>query len=238
MGSEKILWLERTSSTNEVAKQYLSSQQGFCVATGFQESGRGQAGNTWVSEEGKNLLASYVFSTRITIAESFAISMIASLAVVRFLNSYGFDAQIKWPNDIIVKEKKIAGILIENIIMGDVVENTIVGIGINLNQSEFAGLPNATSLSLIANTEFEPESMAIELQRFLKISFEEYNEPVLELKENYVRLLFRKEGAVYNHGSKTFTAKIADVAFDGRLTLIGEDEKTDGFYFKQIEMVF
>ncbi len=236
MGEEKILWLEKTTSTNDIAKQYMHKQQGFCVAAGFQESGRGQAGNSWESDPESNLLASFIFSTRINATESFAISMIASLAVYRFILSYGCKAEIKWPNDIIAGNKKIAGILIENSIMGEIVDHTIIGVGVNLNQKEFAGVPNATSLGMLTNHYFEPESMALELQRFMLMAFEEFSEPTNLLREMYFSLLFRKEGATYVDSNSEFQAMITDVGFDGRLTLQKETGITESYYFKEVQM--
>ncbi len=131
MASERYIWFENITSTNEYARGHLDKKSGFCIATGFQENGKGQSGNKWISEPNKNLLASYVLKTEIKPAESFAISMIASLALINLLNSFKCQAEIKWPNDIIANNKKIAGILIENIISGNKIENSIIGIGLN-----------------------------------------------------------------------------------------------------------
>jgi len=238
MTSENFLWFEQLSSTNKTAWQYIDKQSGFCIATGFQSSGRGQAGNSWTSEPNKNLLASYIFSLDIKPAECFAISMITSLAVVSLLKSYGCTAEIKWPNDIIVDNKKIAGILIENIVSGDKVEKSIIGIGLNLNQTEFAGLPNATSLKFILKKEFDIQTVARELQHCLITEFENNKKPSQELKKSYFELLFRKDRAMYRDNNSTFEGKIIDIDFDGALKIQKSDNCTESYYFKEVQMLY
>jgi BirA family biotin operon repressor/biotin-[acetyl-CoA-carboxylase] ligase len=238
MASEKILWFEELSSTNKTAWQYIDKQSGFCIATGFQSSGRGQAGNSWASEPNKNLLASYIFSLDIKPAECFAISMITSLAVVSLLNSYNCTAKIKWPNDIIVDNKKIAGILIENIVSGNRVEKSIIGVGLNLNQTEFAGLPNATSLKLKLKTDLDIKTIASELQRYLIAWFEKNKKPSRELKESYFELLFKKDKSIYRDNNSTFEGKIVDIDFDGALKIQKSDNCTKSYYFKEVQMLY
>ncbi|HPW66638.1 MAG TPA: biotin--[acetyl-CoA-carboxylase] ligase [Salinivirgaceae bacterium] len=238
MASDKILWFEELSSTNKTAWEYIDKQSGFCVATGFQSSGRGQSGNSWTSEPNKNLLASYIFTLDIKPAECFAISMITSLAVVNLLNSYSCAAKIKWPNDIIVDNKKIAGILIENIVSGDKIEKSIIGIGLNLNQIEFAGLPSATSLKLELRNDFDIKTIASELQRYLISGFENNKEPSQELKKSYFELLFRKDKAIYRDNNSSFEGKIIDIDFDGALKIQKSDNCIKSYYFKEVQMLY
>lgn len=236
--SDMFTCIEHTTSTNEIAKHYLNSPSGFCITTKYQTQGRGQAGNSWVSEYNKNLLASYVLDTNIELDKSFAISMIASLAVLNLLNSHGLVAQIKWPNDIIIEDKKIAGILIENIISGEVAEKSIIGIGLNLNQREFPEVPQATSLSLLSHNDFDPKQIAKEMQQNLLLELNQYRTCLDKLKHNYYHRLYRRDIAAYNDGKTIFVAKIVDVAFDGRLTLHKENGNLASYYFKQIKMIF
>ena len=114
--------------------------KGTIVYTNYQSAGQGQSGNKWESEDGKNLLISIVlFPSFIKPADQFHISMTISLGICDFLKRYIPGCSIKWPNDIYVNNDKIAGILIENFILGNKIENTIAGIGLNINQDKFSG---------------------------------------------------------------------------------------------------
>ena len=137
----KLLFFENLPSTNSHAASLLRDNkvsEGAVIYTNYQSAGRGQGGNKWESEENKNLLISIVlFPSMISPADQFLLSMAVSLGICDFLDRYISAISIKWPNDIYVKNDKIAGILIENSIMGDHIENTIAGIGININQEKF-----------------------------------------------------------------------------------------------------
>lgn len=154
-----IIWLDSTDSTNAEAKRRISELDNLSVlSTLSQTKGRGQAGNTWSSDDSKNLLFSIVIkfgegiSQRFRAYDQFAISQIASLAVTDFLSEMGIEAKIKWPNDIYVNDRKICGILIENSLRGKWLSESIVGIGLNINQKNFdVTIHNPTSLSLETN---------------------------------------------------------------------------------------
>ena len=139
----KLLFFKTLPSTNSFAASMLREQEvqeGTVVYTNYQSAGRGQGGNKWESEENKNLLISIIlFPSMINPSDQFLISMAVSLGICDFLDQYTSAISVKWPNDIYVKNDKIAGILIENSIMGDQIEHTIAGIGINLNQTVFEG---------------------------------------------------------------------------------------------------
>ncbi len=140
IGSE-FLFFKTLPSTNTRAVYLLKNQEladGTIVYTHFQSAGRGQMENRWESEDGKNLLFSIItFPVMIIPNDQFLISMTISLGICDFLKRYTGFYSIKWPNDIYVGNDKIAGILIENSIMGEQIEHSIVGIGININPSSF-----------------------------------------------------------------------------------------------------
>ena len=130
------------------------------IAAYEQTAGRGQRENIWLSEPGKNLTASIVLKhdgtilSRVSADNQFIISEMISKAVVGLLADYGVDARIKWPNDIYVGDKKICGILIEHTLRGSSIINSIIGVGLNVNQTEFdESLPNPTSLAAERNLE-------------------------------------------------------------------------------------
>ena len=135
-----IISLEEVDSTNRYLKDYLlkdnNTIEGLVVVATNQHSGRGQKGNTWQSEQGKNLTFSIFIKPNIQVQAQFLISKAISLGIVDFLNDVGLsELKIKWPNDIFCKDKKIARILIENTLKGNNVSNSIIGIGLNVNQT-------------------------------------------------------------------------------------------------------
>ena len=146
-----ILWLDIAESSNDEARKAIDSLDNLSVvAVRCQTKGRGQRTNIWLSEAGENLTFSIVLKDlKILPVEQIAISQITSLAVVDFLKLHGIDARIKLPNDIYVGTNKICGILIENSIRTNQITQSIVGIGINVNQTVFpSSLPNPTSILL------------------------------------------------------------------------------------------
>ena len=146
-----IMWFKSLDSTNEEARRHISDIDNLSVLSALEQTaGRGQRGNTWTSNAGENLMFSIVLKSPVLMAEDhFALNEIAALSVADFLSTYGIKAQIKWPNDIYVDEKKICGILIENSFRGKSISSSIVGIGLNINQRNFdVNLPNPTSMVL------------------------------------------------------------------------------------------
>ena len=157
-----IIWLESVDSTNSEAKRRLSDIDNLSVLSSLSQSeGRGQKGNKWSSTPGENLTFSIVLkfgaevmdksliSFQVAAKEQFVLTEITSLSVVEFLSRHGIKAQIKWPNDIYVADRKICGILIENSLRGEHLSSSIIGIGLNVNQRNFdVNLPNPGSMAL------------------------------------------------------------------------------------------
>ncbi len=163
-----IIFHNELISTNTCAALLLKQQkppEGTVIHANFQTAGKGQKGNIWVSEAGKNLLFSIIlFPDMIKPEEQFGISMAISLGICDFLNKLIPVCSIKWPNDIYAGDDKIAGILIENSIRGGNIESSIAGIGLNINQVIFPSyLPNPVSLKLITGKEHDPDYCLNEL---------------------------------------------------------------------------
>ncbi len=165
---KNLIYLEETSSTNDFLVQLLSQNpflvQGTVVLAGYQTGGRGQQGSCWQSNSNENLLLSVLFKPKFLLAhEQFALSQAIALGILDFLRSdFGLSRPIfgiKWPNDLYVlgvERKKIGGILIENVLQGMFVQQSVVGIGLNINQTVFdLSLPNATSLRSIFGIDFD-----------------------------------------------------------------------------------
>ena len=210
-----IIWLEEVDSTNEEARRRISDIDNLSVVSAVrQTAGRGQRGNRWQSADGENLTFSIVLKFGADQLESmaasgqFVISEVAALSVVDFLARHDIEAKIKWPNDIYVGDKKICGILIENALKGNCLSHSIVGIGLNVNQTVFdPSLPNPTSMALChpehplyhpdhsrCNPEYSrchPErsegSLPFLLNRFMDI-FKEYCKHYLNITGGLARL--------------------------------------------------
>ena len=137
----KIINLKSVNSTNEFAKKLIgkyNESDSFVITSDFQSRGKGQFNNSWESLSGKNLLMSVVISLKKNIKTKFDLNIISSLAVIDVLNEIGFkNTSIKWPNDILVGSKKIAGILIETKSKGNEIYKSIIGLGFNVNQEQF-----------------------------------------------------------------------------------------------------
>lgn len=146
-----IIWLERVDSTNDEARRHISEIDNLSVVSAMEQTkGRGQRGNRWSSQPGENLTFSLVVKDfRIKANEQSAISQATALSLVDLLSRHEIKARIKWPNDIYAGDEKICGILIENSLKGSEIDWSIIGIGLNVNQTAFPeDLPNPTSMKL------------------------------------------------------------------------------------------
>lgn len=165
-----IIWIDKAESSNDEARKAIDTLDNLSVvAVRCQTAGRGQGTNSWESAPGENLTFSVVLKDLdISPKEQIAISQITALSVVDFLSKHGIEAKIKLPNDIYVRSKKICGILIENSLCGNKIKWSIVGIGINVNQTIFpSSLPNPTSMLLEKN--FTAQSLDLLLNQFHEI---------------------------------------------------------------------
>jgi BirA family biotin operon repressor/biotin-[acetyl-CoA-carboxylase] ligase len=146
-----IIWLERVDSTSDEARRHISEIDNLSVVSALEQTkGRGQRGNRWSSQPGENLTFSLVVKDfRIKANEQSAISQATALSLVDLLSRHEIKARIKWPNDIYAGDEKICGILIENSLKGSEIDWSIIGIGLNVNQTAFPeDLPNPTSMKL------------------------------------------------------------------------------------------
>ena len=236
-----VISLPETHSTNDLLRQRLRSErlpEGTIISTDFQTAGKGQVGNTWESEAGKNLLFSIVlYPEHIEIEKQFIISQIISLAIKNTLEQYTSDICIKWPNDIYWKDKKIAGILIENSLQKGKIQFSIIGVGLNVNQTEFiSDAPNPVSLAQITGQEYNREEILLQITSEIKKLYTEMDTD--KIHTSYLTSLYRNHGwNLYRAENETFKAQIAAIKADGMLELKLKDESVRGFYFKDVEFV-
>lgn len=198
-----IQWLETTDSTNSDVRRGLDTLANLSViAARFQTAGRGQGSHTWLSPKDENLTFSILFRfgkdaiPEFPASEAVRITQVATLAVHDFLLSEGVESRIKWPNDIWVGERKICGMLIENILDGALVRSSIVGIGINLNQDSFdPSLPNPVSLSMLTGRHYPLENTLILLYKKIcrRVALLGTSDGYNELEMDFNRYLFHLE---------------------------------------------
>ena len=237
----QILWLKETDSTNNHLRRLLDKEQlpeGSLVVTDFQTAGKGQVGNSWESEAGENLMFSILlYPDFIPANRQFLISQIASLSVKETLDAYTDFIQVKWPNDIYWKDRKICGMLIENDLSGQLLYCSIIGIGLNLNQSLFrSNAPNPISLTQITGKKYDREEV---LNRFLRIFFQYYclllQEKEEEVRIAYMQALYHGEGYHrYRDGQGQFEARIQAIEPTGHLILQLRDGEQRRYAFKEV----
>lgn len=240
-----IIRLEETESTNQYLKKLVREQhpeEGSMVIAEYQTEGRGQMGNAWFSSKGDNLLFSFVLYPKgVAAKDQFMLSRITSLAIKSTLDHYADDIRIKWPNDVYWMDKKIAGILIENDLQGDSIQNSVIGIGINLNQQIFpAELPNPVSLRQITATKYDKEQfLDLFLHEFFQLYRSLQNGQTSEIEDEYMLDLYRVNGYYwFEDANGRFQAKIDNVLPSGHLVLKTFDNEEERTYaFKEVQFV-
>jgi len=243
IGSKK-LYFERLSSTNTHASAMLRKnkiQEGTVIYTGFQTAGRGQGQNRWESEKDKNLLMSIVLYPSVIRADKqFLLSKVISLGIKDFLNNFVSEVSIKWPNDIFIKNDKIAGILIENSIIRNEIDHTIAGIGLNVNQEHFPKeLINATSLKILTGREYNLEQCLEELSKKLDARYKQllYNR-IKRIDDDYKSSLYRFNQFTEFHDNRgLFEGKIISVTDSGRIQIEDRKGRIYEYGFKEVDFL-
>ena len=236
----QIIWLDTIDSTNSEALRRLPELiSGTVLAAREQTAGRGQRGNSWFTEAGKNLTFSIVLKWEegaFPVRDAHWLNYLSSYVVLQFLADHGVQAQVKWPNDIYVGRRKICGMLIENTLGTAGLAASVIGIGLNVNQTVFPQLANATSMALCTGLCFDLEPALQDLaDRF------EHSMPLLfdpQLFQSYSDQLFQKGVQARYHDlltDRTYTGIIQGVEADGRLRIRDLDTSQDHLYrFKEV----
>ncbi len=241
---QKIISFNKVDSTNSYFSDLLKVQdfaEGSIISALYQESGKGQGNNTWESKKGKNLLLSIVlYPVILPIDKHFLLSKAVSLGIIDYASTKIADVKIKWPNDIYFEDNKLAGILIENVIKGSKINQSIVGIGINLNQTNFTSdLPNPVSLKQITNKNYLIEQEIVKLRNSIRFYYEMLmKKKYYEINSEYLKCLYRYNSFnEYRSNNKTFTAKITGVSELGYLQLETKENEKMEFDFKEVEFI-
>lgn len=240
-----IVKVDATKSTNTFLKeldQQNTVENYTVVITANQTKGRGQMHAVWQSENGKNLTFSVLVRfDDLEIANQFYISKAVSLAINDVLSEFlSSKIMIKWPNDILADESKIAGVLIENSVRKTKIYKSIIGVGLNVNQECFKELPNATSMKLISREEYDLELVLDNLLNSIKKYIELLNKKQFEFIDKlYLKQLFLLNvPAMYKDiNSSLFLGKILGVTKNGKLQVELDDDKTQEFNLKEVEFV-
>lgn len=243
-----LIALQKTDSTSQHLTRLCNNDREpiveFTTVTAeFQTAGKGQRGNTWESEEGKNLLFSFVlYPTFLEARRQFILSQVVSLAIKEELSRWSNEITIKWPNDIYWKDRKICGILIENDLCGHAISRSISGIGININQEEFhSDAPNPVSLKQITGKEHDRMEILTNVLRRIEIYYkglqlEDFSTYSEEIATRYARSLYRRRGYhPYEDADGCFLARLLRVEPDGRFVLEDESGKEREYLFKEVQ---
>lgn len=236
-----IIKHEILTSTNITAISLASSgkaEDGTVVRADYQTAGKGQPGNSWESQKGKNLLFSIILHpSGIMPDEQFFVSMAISTGIHDYLSGIISECTIKWPNDIFAANDKIAGILIESSITGSTIDYMVAGIGMNVNQELFSSGKNPTSLKILTGRTFSTDEVFNDLIQCLDRRYNLLKEGQLDmLKDQYLERLYRyKEMSEFIEKGKTFTGRIIGVGNDGAIIIEKSNGRKNRYYFKEIE---
>ncbi len=240
---QRLVSVPECHSTNSLASELASQSiplEGTVVITSNQTAGRGQRGNTWETEAGMNLTFSILLKPSfLPVKNQFYLTIITSLAIADFLitKSIG-EIKIKWPNDVLVRQNKICGILIENSIQGGSIQQSIIGIGLNINQKKFI-TPSATSVAALTNQNFNLNDALNSLlekfeQRYLQLRGGKHG----RLKKEYLENLFGLgERRLFTSGDRKFDGVIEGLSENGEL-IVRHDNRSELFSLKEISFVF
>jgi len=243
----KLIKLDAIDSTNDFLKSLASQDEldNFTIVTAEnQTKGKGQMGSKWQSESGKNLIMSVLVKDFLYDNEKvFDLSVVVSLAVTAALKSLNIpDLCIKWPNDIMSYNKKVGGILIENTIKSDGRIVSVVGIGLNVNQTNFDHLPNASSLAVICKSQFDKNTLVLLIAEKIKLNIDFWASHSAELWRTYFASLFRKGIPMpfknLNASGQNFMGIIQGVSSVGKIQILLEDDSVSEFDIKEVQMLY
>lgn len=241
------MFIAETNSTND----YLHGHQDVdIVRTDYQCAGRGQLGNSWESERGKNLLFSMRWrNVPLLATQQWQWNMLVALALYRTIYALQPSGlSVKWPNDLYYQDRKLAGILIENTLCGNRLQESVVGIGLNLNQTEWkSDAPNPVSLKQITGNDYDAGSVMQQLVNHLS----ELVAATDDCKNEYMSVLYRRDGWHYweerevdltptmnaQRSNQSFEAKISDITDCGELVLEKRNGEKKTYHFKQIKYI-
>lgn len=245
--------LPTVDSTNSFIREMLTEEgtggvvsaatlPGFTlVVADDQTKGRGQQGNTWETERGKNLIFSLLCHPDFVLAShQFLLSQCMAVAIRKALAQYVECVEVKWPNDIYVGDRKISGTLIECDLQGKTISNCIIGVGVNVNQLEFrSDAPNPTSLALLTGREYNREEVLTSIIQHFQVCYAMLQEGrAEEVRQLYMEHLYRRIGMHrYRDVRGEFLAELVGVAPTGHLLLRFENGCVVRYELKEVQFI-
>ncbi len=234
-----IIHFKQVESTNLLALSMIKANRThlpFVITADFQTSGKGQLSNKWDSENGKNVLMSVAINTDIKIENQFILNVITSLSVLDLLEDLNLEKiSVKWPNDILVGNRKIAGILIQNKLLSDRIKSTVIGIGLNINQRNFTTFKReATSVKNENTTILSLSEISDRLLEFLEFRFAKSDND--NWKDYFEKLYLKDKLAPFEIEGKKQMGIIRKINKTGELVLEIEDSIRN-FKMKEIEFL-
>ena len=234
-------YFDKIDSTNTKAKELAEEghPSGTFVVADQQTAGKGRRGRSWDSLPGTGIYMTLMLKPDINPNHASMLTLVTAMAVANAMHRVtGAEALIKWPNDIYWKEKKICGMLIENDLMGRNISQSIVGIGININQEAFHGAaPNPVSIYQITGKQYD----IFEILKNIMLRIQSYycqlkKDDTTSIVTRYTESLFRKDGMHrYKDADGEFLAQIVCVEPEGKLILEDEIQTKRGYMFKEVE---
>lgn len=237
-----IINLSSIPSTNSYAHQLLEQEnvhEGTIIQADFQEKGKGQRGAFWDSEYAKNLLISVLLKPGIKVENQFSMSKMMALSVCDLLDSLSVENfQIKWPNDILIDKHKVGGILIENVIKGQRITDSILGLGLNVNQEQFGQYPRkASSLKLKTGKIYTLDFLLNAFIQQLEKRYEELQTNAQKIDQDYLNHLYGYGIPMnFTDESGAFIGVIESVLPNGRLQLLKSGSLVN-YDLKQIQFL-
>lgn len=221
----QIIQLDSVQSTNSYAHELMRTKnvaEGTLIKANFQKKGKGQFKNSWQSEKDKNLLFSLLLKYKIPIEQQFLLSKMIALSLKDYLDSLSVgQVKIKWPNDILIDKEKVAGILIENAVLGKQISHSIIGVGLNVNQDQFHVFNRrATSLKLKSGSPFDIKKVLNQLLVHLKRRYKQCrNSPELIHQEYLMALHGFEKTQQYQDQKGIFKGQITSILPNGHLQI-------------------
>ena len=242
---KQILYFDDLESTNAIAIEMKAQdkiEEGSVIVCGYQENGKGLDANKWESESGKNICLSFCLCPGfIKPEEQFLLNKVVSLGVADLVKELLVRKQvkIKWPNDVYVDDKKIAGILINNSIQGDEMSSSIIGIGLNVNQDKFySDAPNPVSLKMLSKKEYDLDWILNRLCDYINFRFRGLMRDRNKIDEEYLKNLYRfGVFEKYKIDNKIIKAKITGLDEYGKLCLESKEGEKYSCDLKEVEFI-
>ncbi|UZO80557.1 biotin--[acetyl-CoA-carboxylase] ligase [Aquimarina sp. ERC-38] len=242
----RIIKVDAIESTNLFLRNLYRSQvvhELTGVSARHQIAGRGQKGTTWQSDAGKNVTCSILVpKLELPVQDQFMISMVTSLLLLEILEAEQLpNLAVKWPNDILSDTFKIAGILIENVVIKNTITATIIGIGLNVNQNTFNHLPKASSLHIITGQKYDPEQLFLAIADAFQTKFLAYlNDSFQHVKNMYENYLFKKDKAATFKKEENilFSGIIQGVNRAGQVEILTENDAIERFDLKEVTLLY